>query len=398
MRMGALSKYILCAAVAGVTGYFLGMQRPETAPPPGNLAKVVASDAASRMPGPGKSPPLPPAKGAATPWEVSAARIDSGEPMAVRLEQAFRMGEPFSIARAIALLGEMSAEDAPAVLDLLKAHPDWGNIGSPDKDPPVWGAFWMSWGASDPEAALASMDKGVPAFRFNDRTEKVIFAGLAMRDPERAAQLALTREGEVSRKWAVEGTIYRWAEKDLAAATNWALTKLEEPYQSWAIKTVPWAVEREQGAAAALRWWQGLPPDSEGEVTAFNTLVEISGRSSIATPQERMALFTAGQNRGLRSDPLEMRVASDYAKTDPEAGLKLFTALPAGQSGTYPAVGNIIREWAATDAIAAGTWVQEQTRAAWGADAIRGYAFAIKHTDPEAAARWQSLLTEKGAR
>lgn len=108
-----------------------------------------------------------------------------------------------------------------------------------------------------------------------------------------------------------------------------------------------------------------------------------------------MALFTAGQARGLRSNPLDLRVASDYAKTDPGAGLKLFTSLAAAENGTYPTIDFLIQRWAATDPLAAGTWVQGQTRAAWGADAIRGYASAIRPTDPDAAARWQRLLSDE---
>jgi hypothetical protein len=263
------------------------------------------------------NPAAPPGKESAdTAWAAAAAAVDRHDAFTTRLEDAFRLGEPFSIALAIQLLGEMAPEDAPAVLELLRAHPEWSAAGSAHNPPPVWQAFWMSWGATDPGAALASMENGVPAYTFNDRAEKDIFSGLALRDPEKAAVLAQSRTNEVSKKWAVEGTIYRWAGKDVDAATRWALTELDEPYQSWALKAVPWAVERDHGPAAALRWWQALP-ESGGIETAFRSLVEISGRSGTATADDLIALFNAGQTRGLRSQPLDLKLAMDFVKTDP---------------------------------------------------------------------------------
>lgn len=396
MRIGAFSKYALCALAAAGAGYFFGVQNPEPAPPSGNLTKA-ARRASGDMAGRPANPAAPSNKeSAATAWAAAAAGVDPHAALTTRLEDAFRLGEPFSIALAIQLLGEMAPEDAPAVLELLKAHPEWSAAGSAHNPPPVWQAFWMSWGASDPEAALAKMESGVPAYPFNDRAEKDIFSGLALRDHEKAAALALTRTNEVSKKWAVEGTIYRWAGKDLDAATRWALTELDEPYQSWALKAVPWAVERDHGPAAALRWWQSLPA-AEGTTTAFQSIVEISGRSGTTTADDRMALFTAGHTRGFRSHPLDLRIATDFVKTDPLAGLATFTSMPPGENGAYAAVALLINNWAASDPVAAGTWLQRQTSQPWATDAIKGYAGAIGKTDPDAAARWLSVIPQSSS-
>jgi hypothetical protein len=108
-----------------------------------------------------------------------------------------------------------------------------------------------------------------------------------------------------------------------------------------------------------------------------------------------MSLFTAGQERGLRSAALELQIAMNYANTDPLAGLRFFTSLPVTENGAYSGVGDIVREWAARDPVAAGNWVQGQTNSAWSADAIGAYAHIIRRTDPEAAARWESLLPQR---
>src|SRR5690606_38657238 len=136
---------------------------------------------------------------------------------------------------------------------------------------------------------------------------------LVMKDPQRAAALAESRSGEVSRRWAAEATACRWADTDPGAATQWALNRLEGAQQTAALKGIPWSIERTQGAVEALRWWQGLPV-GEGLKTAFDSLVEISQRSGTLPLEHNVTLLHDAKDRGLRSESLEVLLARAYAE------------------------------------------------------------------------------------
>jgi hypothetical protein len=392
MNSRAFLRYSLCAILAASVGFLAGQR---WFPP---NAGVAASKSASR--------PILPAIGGAlvkdaagkqsvgsTKWEGDAASLSlDQEPITARLQRAVDIGEPFTVALLVQLVGKMTAEEAPEVFNFLKAHKE-ASSGPNNNGPPVWIAFWISWGGIAPEAALAQIAAGVPPYPLNDRALSHVFGGLAMRDLEKAKALALSQPDGGSRAWATESTTYRWAERDPKAAAEWAMT-LEEPYRSRALSSVPWAIDQRQGPAQALQWWKSMEPGGPGTASTFGSLVSVfTGRSSKVTAEDRVALLTEASVRNFRSQTLEVAVAAEYATMDPLKGIAVLGALPPipGRE-SYRALSTLVTGWAQKDPEAAGTWLVQQRNQAWGDAAVRGYINAIRATDPEAAAKWQESL------
>jgi hypothetical protein len=389
MRYGSLPKYAACTILAAGIGYFVGRRDPSS------TARTVSAAQSVH-------PLLMPAQSTTAlvkqteAWAGDAASLKVQGPLPAQLERAFRLHDPFRQSLAVQLLGHLKASEAPDVFNLLKAKRELANTTG-NNGPPIWQAFWMAWGAVDAEAALAQIKAGLPRYPVSDRAAKEVFAGLAMRNPQKAAALAESRVENEERMWAVEGTAYRWAAEDPTAATQWAMTRLDGAFRDWAFKAIPFGIVQHQNFAEALDWWAKVPAGGGAE-KAFGTLVEISTDWSPVTAADRVALLRRASERELRSPQLEMMVANDYASADPLAGVAALGSLPPATVGEpYRPVSALVRTWAQNDPEAAGTWLLQQPADAWGGAAIRGYISAIKRDNPEAAARWEETLKSSTA-
>jgi len=313
------------------------------------------------------------------------------------LERIFGQDRLLGSAQLMVRLNEMTKEEASEAFAFLKEQT---NAGSRLVTSATWQVLWMRWGLIDPEGALAHAQGEIPSYSERDRVTKHIFEGLGQSDPEAAAALILSKPNLHDRHRAVEGLSVKWARKDPAAVTQWALANLEGIELANAMHGIPWGVNSRGGYEKALEWWERLP-NEEAKRHAFGSMSEIYRADRYgASIEDRAKLVESGLASGITDRGFLSFLGGEYGLGDRERGLELLCRVPPEEgSGYYYGLDLLVLQWTRMDPTQAGEWLRENLDQPWSDTAILGYAQSIAGVgNKEAARQWMDQIQNETLR
>ena len=269
-------------------------------------------------------------------------------------------------------MSELSNEEIPDAFEYLVLQTKYGTATTD-----MWHAFWMRWGALDPEAALAQSEEFVPRYDRSNRRTIEIIKGFASQSPEAAAQYLLDHPDLNHFSRAAEGLGGEWAKHDPEAATRFALTELEGDAQKKAIFAIPYGISRTYGYEATINWFKDLPDNQERE-TPFSALAHIYGTNLKTTPEELLGVGEVGLESGLYDPRILDGIAMAYGELDPTTAIDLFSRVVQTTGNGNRAFTPLLTSWAQIDPVAAGEWVGTQMEEPWINQAIFGICKGLK--------------------
>lgn len=231
----------------------------------------------------------------------------------------------------------------------------------------------------DPEAALAFADRHTGLLDDGDREN--IFEGWVRRDPASAMAAASRTTSQSGNPEFVRNTVEEWYKVDPSAATAWAAT-YDGPGKT-AAKAMILERELNESPQAALDGYATLlasgAPPKELERLTSNIARSLAGRN-IEAARAWVETLPAG---GLQKGAIH-RVASEWVKTDAPAASEWIKTLPSGDARDGAAV-ELSSAISQRDPLSAFEWARSIGDGKLRAHALQRVMESWKQQDPDAA-------------
>ena len=234
-----------------------------------------------------------------------------------------------------AIAMSLAGKDPNRAFDLLSSRED--------TQPHNYQTVFMLWAGQDVDAAMAKIETLAPGEVRNSALAGVV-NGIATRDIDRAATLAMSLEREVERERAVQMIMHTWIQQDLDRA---------------------------------IEFISGMEP-SESK----NRMIQSSVWALTRSDPERAMEFVDTHMTGQARDNALTNVISQMARENPESAARLISNLPYGRVYSN-SIRNVARQWGADDPEAALEWARslgQGEEKKWAIDSVIG-AFAQNQTD-----------------
>jgi hypothetical protein len=214
-----------------------------------------------------------------------------------------------------------------------------------------WDVFWDELIQRDPGAAAALNDAYTSDPVWRESVASLLAYKWALRDPK--AAIAWLAGNEALSGEALDdttgGLILGYAEKDLAAATRYALAvmKHDDPRFGRALSI---AAMKKGGVEGLLGWFDGLPNEGlKGKLFA-KVSDELGNKKKVA--REVRATWLAGQvEMSYRDDQAYRDFVVDWAEEDPAGALGWVMGLPKSpKDGSPVALESAVLPWLEKDA------------------------------------------------
>ena len=273
----------------------------------------------------------------------------SAEGVQAELERVLRMGKgPEGWVELKRLIGETrDLAGLRAILARLEADRTAGENTYHFE----WDVFWDELIQHDPAAAAALNDEYTSDPVWREGVASLLAYKWALQDPKAAiawlaGNKALSGEALEDTKG---GLMLGYAEKDLAAATRYALAvmKPDDPRFGRALSI---AAMKKGGVEGLLAWFEGLPNEElKGKVFA-KVSDELGNKKKVA--RDVRAAWLAGQaGMSYRDDQAYRDFVGDWAKEDPAAALVWVMGLPKSpKDGSPVALESAVFPWLEKDA------------------------------------------------
>ncbi len=306
------------------------------------------------------------------------------EKMKEAMLEAIRESDPVKSQLMFArLMEELSAENAPAALAMIRA-----NVGG-FESMRYMGMLAYKWGEVDPLNAMKELAKGGDD-RGGRMSQNVVLTGWAATDPAGATAWLNAYEGD-GKDWLAMSLINGLAKTDIDGAMKFASAIKDDGERGRAAETIAREMIRAGGTEKATAWLNSLT-DPEMKKGAFQTLAEQVMRGDQAKAIEFVKAF-AGEDY---ASGAVRNLAESVARKDVKEGLALANSLTG--KAQAQAVGQVVNEWlnqkdgaGATDAVKyVDALPQGVTRDA-GARAI---AREFVREDPAGAIVWANSIQD----
>ncbi|MEZ5304219.1 MAG: hypothetical protein R3F11_26790 [Verrucomicrobiales bacterium] len=353
----------------------------------------------------------------APPSETGAASA----PAARSLPDLLAQRDPLARLRSLLAFAEdIPPDQIPGALEQIReSTPEW------DPEAKLAAHLLLSrWGAADPDAALAYLEK--VDFRKAGGDASAIISAIASSDPGRAVEWLDDPDNKYPHlPWMghiLAGSIAKeWVREDADAAIAWAKSVGDNQKTgalTGALATLAAtdpkaasgiATELEPGKARSdvigqiAKGWADRSPK---EAIAWAWTLEGDDRTSAAgealgawaqsNPSDAAA-FVAGLPEDQQESRYVKQVAGAWARQSPPAAAAWVAAQPDGE-GKTAAMGDVMWNWTVANPQAASEWLIDQPAGPARDEGISSLAKATFGSDPAAAVTWANDMADEGKR
>lgn len=291
----------------------------------------------------------------------------------------------------LTLLGTLDASHAPAILDVLdRCSQDGQDVGS------ELAALGRRWGSIDPQGAIGFLD-GLPEGDRKAALFEQVFCGWAKTDLVASKAWLSTRANHPHFEGASLGAVTGHAQKDLSAATTYAIETIGPNG-----RVMPKVLERLATLAAEksadnLKTWFDLVPSGLqwGPLKSklAGQVYDLLPRKDCEGNARWVSALTGSLY--LSNNKVITNFAFDYAQTDPEAAMNwVNTTKPKPDINIIIGVIEIVRAWSEKDMAGLGRWLDAHRDSPIFNQATRDLAVIYADTDRELAKKWGEQNTD----
>lgn len=221
-----------------------------------------------------------------------------------------------------------------------------------------WQAFWHGIARRDVQATLALIASHGPDTSWNATSLNMTLNEWAGKDPRAAIAWLAAHQSEL-REASVDdatlGLIAGYADHDLAAASEYALTviKPDDPMSDRVTMALAQRVLQQRGADGMIAWFSGLTNDEQRH-RMFRSVADKLGSVSL---DNKIAWLTAQARSGFRDDNSYRDAANQIAQRDPRAGMEFVVHVGRSpKDGGFPGIGAASFAWLMQDRQDFTTW------------------------------------------
>lgn len=328
---------------------------------------------------------------------ASARGAKEPESVASEWEHALLNNDTLRRAQQIAALcAGITAQNAPAVARAFGRAEKRG-LKFTDEER----LFLRAWGQADGRAAVAHVEQRQGC----DSAEAVAaLGGWASAAPAAARAWVDTVPEWDGKDNLVFGLIDGWATADFRSASAYLATRPQSAEREEFSRLLLQRALRSGGTAAAQQWVDSIP-ETGGTAgykrTAFGEVVQTVLQSD---PDAAVRMISDANGKSYVGLGAVAPTAMKLAQTSPSGALNWIASLDAARenaSGTSlvaAGAGQIMGNWARTDATAAGTWLAQNTTHPGYEQMAASYAKAVRSTDSAAAAQWAQTISRDALR
>ncbi len=244
------------------------------------------------------------------------------------------------------------------------------------------------WGSQDAEAALLWLESNAEGLV---RLE-TLQAGIRLwseGDPLTAAQWIEGMANDGSKTAAAEALAGHWAERAPEEAAGW-------------VESLGFGPVRDSAAAALVESWAARAPDAAARWARS----EAAGRGDFALLEDAVERYTAQDpagalnfirslNPGVETAAAARAYVRSGAQQYPADTAAWIAALPPGDPLYQDShAGDLMREWALSDSVAASAWLEDQPDGRLREAAAAAFTATILPYEPAAAAVWSNSLAD----
>ncbi len=247
---------------------------------------------------------------------------------------------------------------------------------------------------------------------------------LAEKDPNQAANVAITLKDSMGRASALSSLMTIWTDRDPAAALEWAQALSNPTMSKDAIAAAIGAWAKNDPAAALAHaqsipdadtrinslkkgwtdWFRKDPPAatsylaSAGDDKLLQSLgYTIGYLSENSTPKERAELLAQVPEGKAKQDMVRSMTDLQIRKGQFNQALEMLNAMPDSVDRDRN-VNKLGEEWAAADPAATAAWLKLQPDSSDRDLAVAGYARTLARSDPVAAVEWAKTIPDETLR
>lgn len=210
-----------------------------------------------------------------------------------------------------------------------------------------WQAFWHGIARRDVQATLALIASHGSDTSWNATSLSMTLNEWAGKDPHAAAGWLAAHQSELqeaSFDAATLGLIAGYADRDLAAASEYALTviKPDDPMSDRVTTALAQRVLQQRGTDGMIDWFNGLTNDDQRH-RMFRSVADKLGSVSL---DNKIAWLTAQSRNGFRDDNSYRDAANQIAQRDPRAGMEFVVQVGRSpKDGGFPGIGAASFAW-----------------------------------------------------
>lgn len=295
-----------------------------------------------------------------------------------------------------ALLKDLNKDNVAEALKAIEESPNMR-----DGDGALLVNFMRSWGRIDPVGAMDyALDKKSERKFYVSNTDDKLIREWATSDPEAAIAYLdkIPLDHKMNRRSLHTNLVKGMAAKDLVGAATYAEENQFGRERGDSIEFLAKSFAKE-GEAAMRKWLDGIDGAGENRRRDYKEYAIVQAAEELArtSPEKAQAWVEDYLAEGLVDARALGAAAEGMLKQDPQGAVDWLMGVSEGRARSY-ALASTIDEWAEDDPNAAGAWLGQQNLGKEMDPAVSSFAREIAREDPESALAWSGVITDEKRR